>query len=336
MELSRLNRLFNYGELNMKQVAEGKLTPDDIISGSQVAAILGRNPYQTPNDTLKRAIDILSNVPQEPLTHESMHWGNTFEVDILNEGCKRLGLGNPKTTFNKAFFHKDLPLAVSLDGMVKGDGRTIQTDPTKNIFLMNRDELTLDGDIIIESKLTGQEIEADLPDYRGKLQLQAQMMCTGAKVGVVCVLYRGVQLRLFVYAEDLEIQKQIADAAIDFDRRVKKFKESQEIDWYDINTTKDATKIFDEDSGEVVDLNDMEDSAKSILQIKDDIKDLEEQLEFHQSKIMAKMRDAKYANAGKYQITWGTINYKAMPEKIIPAKPARTIRVNSLRIKSYE
>ena len=47
---------------NNSKVAEGKLTPDDILSGSQVPTVLGRNPYQTPNDLLKRAIDIMSGI----------------------------------------------------------------------------------------------------------------------------------------------------------------------------------------------------------------------------------------------------------------------------------
>lgn len=317
----------------MKQRAEGKLTPDDIISGSQVAAILGRNPYQTPNDILKRAIDIMQGNEPPPPTHESIHWGNTFETDILNEACVRLGLGNPKTTFNKAFFHSTAPLAVSLDGMVQGNGQTLMTDPDKGIFLVNADELVLDGDIIVESKLTGQDLEAELPDYRGRLQLQAQMLCTGAKIGVVAVLYRGVNLRLYVFKEDPEIQQRILDAAIDFDRRIKKYKENEEIEWYPIETTKDASNIYDEDSGEIIDLTDMEDKVQTIMQIKDDIKSLQDELEHHQATIMAKMGDAKYANAGSYQVTWGTLNYKAVPEKIVPAKPARTVRMNGLRIK---
>ena len=48
---------------------------------------------------------------------------------------------------------------------------------------------------------------------------------------------------------------------------------------------------------------------------------------------MARMGDAKYAKAGKYNVTWGEINYKAKPETVVPAKEARTIRVNKLKVK---
>lgn len=317
----------------MRKTAEGKLTPDDILSGSQVATLLGKNPFQTPNDVLKRAFDVMSGNEPEFKPHESMSWGNAFELDILNEGCARLGLGNPKTTFDKAFFHKDLPLAVSLDGMVQGNGEVITSDPSKNIFLQNCDELELTGDVVVEAKLTGQDVETELADYRGKWQLQAQMMCTGAKVGFVFVLYKGVQLRIFGFKADDEMQKQIADAAIDFKRRLMKYEQAQETEWYPIENIKDAQNIYDQSTEETVNLAEMEYKVEAIVRMREDIKDMETQIELFQAQIMAQMADRKYANAGKYLVTWGEMNFKAVPEKIVPAKPARTVRNANLRIK---
>lgn len=317
----------------MRKTAEGKLTPDDILSGSQVAALLGKNPFQTPNDIFRRSLDVLNGLEPEFTPHEAMTWGNAFELDILNEGCSRLGLGNPKTTFDKAFFHKDLPLAVSLDGMVKGNNEIIQSDPSKNIFLQNCDELELSGDVVVEAKLTGQDVEIELADYRGKWQLQAQMMCTGAKVGFVFVLYKGVQLRIFGFKADPDMQKQIADASIDFKRRLLKYEQAQEIEWYPIENVKDAQSIYDQATEETVNLSEMEDKVESILQMRQDIKDMEEQIKLYQAQIMGKMADRKYAQAGNYFVTWGEMNFKATPEKITPAKPARTVRNANIRIK---
>ena len=317
----------------MRKTAEGKLTPDDILSGSQVATLLGKNPFQTPNDVLKRAFDVMSGIEPEFKPHESMSWGNAFELDILNEGCARLGLGNPKTTFDKAFFHKDLPLAVSLDGMVQGNGQVITSDPSKNIFLQNCDELELTGDVVVEAKLTGQDVETELADYRGKWQLQAQMMCTGAKVGFVFVLYKGVQLRIFGFKADDEMQKQIAEASIDFKRRLIKYEQAQETEWYQIANIKDAQNIYDQSTEQTVNLAEMEYKVESILRMREDIKDMETQIEWYQAEIMAKMADHKYANAGQYLVTWGEMNFKAVPEKVVPAKPARTVRNANLRIK---
>jgi predicted phage-related endonuclease len=317
----------------MRKTAEGKLTPDDILSGSQVAALLGKNPFNTPNDVLKRAFDVASGIEPEFTPHESMSWGNAFELDILNEGCSRLGLGNPKTTFDKAFFHKDLPLAVSLDGMVKGNGETIMSDPKRNIFLGNCDELTLTGDIVVEAKLTGQDVETELADYRGKWQLQAQMMCTGAKVGFVFVLYKGTQLRIFGYQADEAMQQQIAEASVDFKRRLIKYQDAQETEWYPIANVKDAQNIYDESVDETVNLPEFEDTIKYIVETREEIKQSEAMIAQLQAEIMSKMADRKYANAGRYFVTWGELHFKAQPEKYTPAKPARIVRNANIRIK---
>jgi predicted phage-related endonuclease len=318
---------------NPSKQAEGKLTPDDMLSGSQVPAVLGKNPYQTRNDLLKRAFDLLSGAEPEKLTHEAIGWGNKFEVDILNEACARLGLGNPKTTFNKPFIHDSIPLAVSLDGMIKGEGQVIKSDPSRNIFVMNADEIVMDGTGIIEAKLTGQDVDVELPDYRGKYQLQAQMMCTGAKYGFVCVLYRGVQMRIYAYVLDDEMVQEITEAAIDYRRRIIKYQENQETEWYPIESPKDAQNVYDEANDEWIDLHEMEDKVEAIVQMRQDIKDMEEQVKLYQTQIMSQMADRKYAQAGNYQVTWGEISFKPVPEKVIPAKPGRTVRNTNLRIK---
>ena len=39
------------------------------------------------------------------------------------------------------------------------------------------------------------------------------------------------------------------------------------------------------------------------------------------------------ARVSDYSLEWGFISYKAQPEKVTPAKEARTIRKSSIRIK---
>ena len=63
------------------------------------------------------------------------------------------------------------------------------------------------------------------------------------------------------------------------------------------------------------------------------MKDLEQQLEVTQARVMGSMGDAKILRAGRFNVTWPTISYKAVPEKRVPAKEARTIRMGKLRIK---
>lgn len=313
--------------------AEGKLTPDDMLSASQVATVMDMNPYQTPNEPLQRAFDATRGIERVPLDFEALEWGNVFEIPIIEAAVQRLGLKNPKTTFNEAYFHPDIPLACSLDATVEGDGRTITVDGDAGIFPMNSDSIVLEGMGVIEAKLTSQEKEMDLPAYRGKLQLQAQMMITGAKWGAVCVLYRGITLRIFVYGRDEEIMSQIRGAAVDFERRVKLYKENDETDWYEINKVSDATRIYDSATDDVLEDDSLADDVTRIKELEELMVKMKGEIESCQTRIMSTMRDYKHLVTGPYRVTWGELNYKATPEKVVPAKPARTIRVSKLKIK---
>ncbi|QRV71433.1 YqaJ viral recombinase family protein [Methylophilales phage MEP301] len=320
-------------------IAEGKLTRDDILSGSQVAAAMGRNPYQTPNDPLKHAFNAVKGLEREPLSFEALHWGTQLEVPIIEEAVQRLGLKNTVTNFGKAFYHKDVPLGVSLDATAEASGQIITVDPDKGIFVVDDDEIVLEGLGIIEAKLTSQEKEIELPDYRGRIQLQAQMDVvqseTGVPVnwGIVCVLYRGITLRMFVFKRNEALIQEIKDCAIDFDRRVQKYRDNEETEWYEFTKVSDATSIYDQASDETLLDDSLASDVGSIDLMYKLIDETKEKIESTQAKIMAEMRDHKHLIAGPYRVTWGELNYKATPEKIVPAKPARTIRVSKLKIK---
>jgi len=62
-------------------------------------------------------------------------------------------------------------------------------------------------------------------------------------------------------------------------------------------------------------------------------------VKFHKELCMDKLKEAMgnhiCARAKNYNINWGFVNYKAQPEKIIPAKQARTVRKKTLGIKEY-
>jgi hypothetical protein len=54
--------------LKNKQVAEGKLTSDEIMTGSTSSAVMGVNPWSTPNDALQTAFDSVLGKPRKKLT----------------------------------------------------------------------------------------------------------------------------------------------------------------------------------------------------------------------------------------------------------------------------
>jgi hypothetical protein len=48
---------------------------------------------------------------------------------------------------------------------------------------------------------------------------------------------------------------------------------------------------------------------------------------------MEKIANHEKAVCGSYQLDWGYINYKATPERVTPAKEARSVRRKLVRIK---
>jgi len=315
------------------KTAEGKLTPDDIATGSTIAAIMNMNPYQDAVDILKRAFDATEGIPRPELDFEALHWGTAFEVPILHEACNRLGLGDPKTTFKKAFFSEHYPMAVSLDGMVAGRGKTLQTDYEKGIIVYGHEGIKLTGQGVIEAKLTSQELEQDLPYYRGRLQLQMAMDIVDAQWGAVAVLHKGIKLMIHVFPRDVDTMAMIRDAAVDFDRRVQKYVTNQETEWYEFKSPKSAAKIYDRATDDEIDLSDITQDIQYIVENQDQIHALQEETDHLQARVMARMGDYKHARAGHYKIVWGERTYKPTPEKVIPAKPGNTIRLSKIKIK---
>lgn len=317
----------------------GKVTPNDQLSASEIPVLMGASRFKTVNELLKEKIDVINGGEIPFISNEAMTFGNLSEPMILTEAANRLGLKNPKIDYDKPFFHKALPFACSLDGTVEGDGRTIMTDIERGIICVNADEIKLEGTIILEAKLTSHDVEnaSELPLYRGPLQLQMQIDTVDqGDVGVVCVLYKGTTLKLFVYKKDAEVLDQLHTAIIDFQRRLEKYKTNEEVEWYNVRTPEEASKIWDRPEDIEVMMPGLEKDAEKIIELRQIISDVEDQVKALEVKIMDNMRDYSHAISGRYRISWPTLNYKAQPEKVTPAKPARTIRQSKLRIRDRE
>lgn len=317
----------------------GKLTPDDIATASTLPAIMGFSRYKTQNDALADAIAAMEGTKEDTWTgNEATRWGDRLEPVIITEAAQRLNTTNLCLEFPQAFFHSTLPLACSLDGTAEGTGQ-ISTDYEAGIYCINRPVIDLSGTGIIESKLTSAMAEDRPPPFRGPWQLQAQMMCTGHKWGCIATLYRGIELRLFLYSEDLEMQGVIAEAVLEFEKRKK------ERDWYPSVSSEDANTAYSRVDDGLPDI----DLSKSM----DGTKALNDLVEAKAAKAAAEARidDAEatikdimgsHENAvglvgnTSYQVKWGMRNYKATPEKITPAKPARSVRSSTLTLKAID
>jgi predicted phage-related endonuclease len=224
-------------------------------------------------------------------------------------------------------------LATSLDGTAPGNDTTIYTDIDKGIYVMGCDSIKLDGYGILEAKLTAQEVESEPALYRGVIQLQGQMDIMKAKWGALCVLYKGTTLRIFLYPINEDYINMIHNATEDFQERLDKYKANQEIEWYDLQNSFEASRVFDRAEKSTIELPEIEIQAEKIIELREKIMELEGAIDRLQINIMEQMRDNEVCNAGRYKISWPMRQYKAQPAKTVPAKEAYVIRQSKLSIK---
>jgi len=129
--------------------------------------------------------------------------------------------------------------------------------------------------------------------------------------------------------EDLDSQKRVSKLVGNLNRVG-----NDEVEWYDMESTKEAAAIFDEAEKTTIELDDAEEDVNKIIELRQIHADIEEQIKNHELRIMNLMRDHQYALVGQHKVSWPMINYKGTPEKIVPARPARTVRQSKLRIRS--
>jgi predicted phage-related endonuclease len=313
----------------------GKLTSDKEMSASRLPGLLGFSKYSSPNDELQFSLNAIDGKERPDIGNEAMGWGNTLEPVILAAAAKRLGLEKFDTDIGQAYSHREIALSCSLDGVGYGDGQLIKPDPDKGIYVIGQDSIRLDGPGVLEAKLT-KTMPEDTPHLaRGPIQLQGQMLVTGHKWGAVCVLYQGIELRVFLFGPHFETQKEIVKAVLLFENKLDKYRRTAEIDWYPPASSKELDRIYPMAAGkEEVDLNvSVADLAAGIVANKAAIRAAEASIDDAEKLIKAQLGQAERGRAGQYMISWPMRSYKAAPERLLPAKEAYSIRQSTLSIK---
>ncbi len=203
------------------------------MSASRLPGLFGLSKYSTPNQELHISLAAIDGVERQDITNEAMRWGNALEPLILEESARRLGLTDVNTDYNIAQRHDEWPFQCSLDGTGVGSGQTFTTDVDRGIYVIGSDSIELHGMGILEAKLTRVWPEKAPAVYRGPLQLQGQMAIMGASWGAVCVLYQGVELRVFLFEADLRVQESIRTAVFEFDAKLRYYQETGIIQQYE-------------------------------------------------------------------------------------------------------
>lgn len=314
-----------------------KLTSDEMLSCSQLPSLFGVSPYSKPNDTLMFcAKSILGEDARTP-AGEAADWGNLLEPAIIAEIAKRLGIDRYEMP-DKAFKHPELALGASADAIAFVDKEiVIQHDPSNGIYVVDGDSITLKGNGVLESKLTRSHQEESLPLYRGPIQVQGVMMCTGLEWAAIGCLYSGIELRIFLFKPHQATQEHIKNLAYDFELRLEKFRQTGELDYYPPADNKDANRVWPTANDEDIDLGDeYEGIASAIMGLKAEIKSMEDQVAEKELKLKEMMQGFGSAKCGKWQIKWPMRHYKETQEKITPAKPAYSVRQSTLSIKELK
>lgn len=315
-----------------------KVTRDDQLSCSQLPALMGYSPYSKPNDILRTILDARRGADVRFDAGEAAYWGNALEDRIIDEICRRLTMTEWFSP-DYPYQHDTLALAASADAIASKDGEplVVKHDPANGIYVMDGDEIVLEGEGVIESKLTRSAPESDPALYRGPIQVQGVMMCTGFKWAAIGVLYSGVELRIFLYKPHQNTIDAITEAIKEFEAKVTTFDESGDVDWYPPSDSKDANRVWPQAKDEAVDLgDDFEAAASAIVELKAKAKILQEQIERHETTVKSVMQEFSSAKAGRYSISWPMRHYKAQPEKVTPAKEAYSVRQSTLTIKEMK
>ena len=94
-------------------------------------------------------------------------------------------------------------------------------------------------------------------------------------------------------------------------------------------------EVYKNSNKDSVDLNfqDATYHLKNIIECQKRIKDLEEQRFNSQLFIQNILKESEFGEHNDFKVTWGSIFYKPVPEKVIPAKEGRVIRRKSITIR---
>ena len=138
-------------------------------------------------------------------------------------------------------------------------------------------------------------------------------------------MYRGTDRQIVIYKRDELICKRILEICHDFIERV----ETEQM--FPPVTVDDAAATFPKGSGEV-ELPNLAEKVENLENLKERKAIIEDEIGKIQAKIMTEMGEKDVAICGRYRVRWPVQQYKAQPEKVVPAKPARELRLKTLKI----
>ena len=334
------------------EAAEGKLTPWDWLSGSLMKDLFNLNIWDPDarNNLLKQIMNATNGIFPEPLNvTPQMLYGTEAEVAGMRTCLTLAGLPTGEQVFQwqfgTAFFHKDIKLACSLDGIYDlGDlNLSLRTDPDNNVHTPNDETIYLTGKGVIEHKTTGMNFDdkSVCPDfYEIQARCNLEVMASNDPDFTwyaVSIVY-GNQPHIYFFERDPNFSSVLAEKVNDFYRRLK------EEDYYPPETSKgcDILNPLVNEERTVNLSSEALEAAQSNQALKNAMKDMKKAIDLNEMIIKSELGDAKEGvafyeddkgNEILVKTTRQVRNYKATSEKYIPAKPARTVLSPTVYIK---
>jgi len=304
-----------------------KVTDDlKYMTCSRLPSLMGVGHPAAPskNELLQEFIDKKNGAWVEPEQNNYSKYTDYFEEMLQKISKKHF----PKLQFKKGANLKPYtdvhsPLGASIDDWAVAKEPIQITDPLGETF-------DLVGDILWEYKVTSIS-QDELPLYRGPVQVQGQMMCTLTTKAVVMVFNTKTwEIQYWPILENKETQSLIRNAVREFwNRREKEL-------YYDPEKSSDYSLVYPEALDKTVDLsgnNHIGDAINTWHEGNLEIKSGKKKIEASQDIIKGAMGEAAFGKYNDFAISWPVRNYKAKPEKVVPAQEAYSKRSNTISIK---
>lgn len=301
------------------------------IGGSDVAAVLGLNPYRTPIDLWKDKTGRAEETPQS----ESAYWGSTLEEIVAKEFSARTGMKIQRlnqslsTAFDEKIGASDVRIPrgwarANIDRAIVNPAISKTVKPINDCSQALREKcfrrgLAITTDIILECKTSNARMASEwgpsqeseivagsvtsehkIPMYY-ETQVQWYMGVTGARTAYVAVLIGGSDFRIYEVKRDDELIDAIVQQCWAF--------------WRDYVMTDtppkpinvdDVKKLFAKDDGEMREAtNDESAQIGELKNLDAQIKELEEQRKALAAKvILAIGQNAGLTIGGEKAVTY--------------------------------
>lgn len=286
------------------------------IGGSDVATVLGLNPYKTPLSLWEEKTGKAEGSP----AGEAAYWGTTLEDVVAKEFSKRTGMKIQRVNFllstgeggwmrgniDRAIVNEQIAKTVRVHKPEKAaeTGLMLSTDvglecKTANAFMADKWGPSQEAEIVSGNVVT----EHQIPLYY-ETQIQWYMAVTGIKKFYVAVLIGGQDYRMYEVRRDEDVIKAIVEKCHAFWFK----KVLADVPPDPINAD-DIKKLYARDDGEMAEAtNDQAIDIGELRNLKEQIKALKEQEEAVASRlIMAIGEKTGLTLGGKKAVT-----YKAM------------------------